>query len=220
MLRKSIQIQNNVISEESRLVVARGWVGGVGDQEHEANVASSLYVLILNPLMLFWIHTCVRPYWTAQFRRGFFFFLNLICTSMKLWLKQHRVKDMKHRFPQVLLTVEAPGALESPHPWSPMQGVRGAPGQLCFLQGCQEFSGSGNGKPSYQIGDSWEGAFPPLDQTIIRWSLWFSSVSYRSIVGKYCITWVCHESLCEGDFSAPSILDYWITWEKPYLHLG
>ena len=74
MLRKSIQIQNNVISEESRLVVARGWVGGVGDQEHEANVASSLYVLILNPLMLFWIHTCVRPYWTAQFRRGFFFF--------------------------------------------------------------------------------------------------------------------------------------------------
>ena len=46
MLRKSIQIQNNVISEESRLVVARGWVGGVGDQEHEANVGSSLYVLI------------------------------------------------------------------------------------------------------------------------------------------------------------------------------
>ena len=188
MLRKSIQIQNNVISEESRLVVARGWVGGVGDQEHEANVASSLYVLILNPLMLFWIHTCVRPYWTAQFRRGFFFFLNLICTSMKLWLKQHRVKDMKHRFPQVLLTVEAPGALESPHPWSPMQGVRGAPGQLCFLQGCQEFSGSGNGKPSYQIGDSWEWAFPHLDQTIIRRSLWFSSVSYKSMISNYHIT--------------------------------
>ena len=133
---------------------------------------------------------------------------------MKLWLKQHRVKDMKHRFPQAVLTVEAPGALESPHPWSPTQGVCDGPGQLCFLQGCQEFSGSGNGKPSYQIGDSWEGAFPPLDQTIIRWSLWFSSVSYRSIVGKYCITWVCHESLCEGAFSAPSILDHWINWEK------
>ena len=69
-------------------------------------------------------------------------------------IKAHRVKDMKHRFPQLVLTVEAPGATESPYPWSPTQGVHDAPGQLCFLQGRQEFSGSGNGKPSYQIGDS------------------------------------------------------------------
>ena len=32
--------------------------------------------------------------------------------------------------------------------------------------------------------------------------------------GKYYITWVCHQSLCEGAFSAPSILDHWINWEK------
>ena len=62
MLGKGIQIQNNVISEESRLVVARGWVGGVGDQGHVSNLGSNLYVLILILLMLFWIHTCVRPY--------------------------------------------------------------------------------------------------------------------------------------------------------------
>ena len=61
MLRKSIQIQDNVIFEESRFMVAWGWVGGVGDQGHEANVGSSVYVLILIPL-LFWIYTCVRPY--------------------------------------------------------------------------------------------------------------------------------------------------------------
>ena len=73
MLRKSIQIQDNVISEESRLVVAWGWVRGMGDQGHEANVGSSLYVLILI-LLLFWIYTCVKPYWTAHFRCGFFFF--------------------------------------------------------------------------------------------------------------------------------------------------
>ena len=61
MVRKSIQIQNNVISEESRFMVAWGWVGGVGDQGHEANVGSSLYVLLLI-LLLFWIYTCVKPY--------------------------------------------------------------------------------------------------------------------------------------------------------------
>ena len=61
MLRKSIQIQKNVISEESRFMVAWGWVRGVGDQGHEANVGSSLYVLILI-LLLFWIYTCVKPY--------------------------------------------------------------------------------------------------------------------------------------------------------------
>ena len=99
MLRKSIQIQNNVISEESRLVVARGWVGGVGDQEHEANVGSSLYVLILIPLMLFWIHTCVRPYWIAHFRRGVFFFFKPLLYIHEAAIKAHRVKDMKHRFP-------------------------------------------------------------------------------------------------------------------------
>lgn len=188
MLRKSIQIQNNVISEESRLVVARGWVGGMGDQEHEANVGSSLYVLILIPLMLFWIHTCVRPYWIAHFRRGFFFFFKPLLYIHEAAIKAHRVKDMKHRFPQLVLTVEAPGATESPYPWSPTQGVHDAPGQLCFLQGRQEFSGSGNGKPSYQIGDSWEWAFPHLDQTIIRRSLWFSSVSYKSMMSNYHIT--------------------------------
>ena len=119
-------------------------------------------------------------------------------------------------------STDFPAGADSWSPWchgkstplSPTQGVRDAPGQLCFLQGRQEFSGSGNGKPSYQIGDSWERAFPPLDQTIIRWSLWFSSASYRSIVGKYYITWVCRKSLCEGAFSAPSILDHWINWDK------
>ena len=34
-------------------------------------------------------------------------------------IKAHRVKDMKHRFPQPVLTVEAPGATESPHPCPP-----------------------------------------------------------------------------------------------------
>ena len=62
MLRKSIQIQDNVISEESRFMVAWGWVRGVGDQGHEANMESSLYVLILILLMHFCIYTCVRPY--------------------------------------------------------------------------------------------------------------------------------------------------------------
>ena len=119
MLGKGIQIQNNVISEESRLLVAWGWVGGVGDQGHVSNLGSNLYVLILILLMLFWIHTCVRPYWIAHFRRGFFFFfLNLNCTFMKLFLKQHWVKDMKHRFPQTVLTVEAlvPWKVHTPGP--------------------------------------------------------------------------------------------------------
>ena len=33
------------------------------------------------------------------------------------------------------------------------------------------------------------------------------------MMGNYYITWVCHESLCEKTFSAPSILDHWINWE-------
>ena len=117
MLRKSIQIQDNVISEESRLVVAWGWVRGVGDQGHEANVGSSLYVLILI-LLLFWIYTCVKPYWTAHFRRGFFLFLNHICTSIKLWLKQPRGKDMEHRFPWSVLTLKPllPWKVHTPGP--------------------------------------------------------------------------------------------------------
>jgi len=62
MLRKSSQIQNYVISKESKLVVAWGWLGSAGDQGHEASLGSSLYVFILIRLMLFWAHTCVKTY--------------------------------------------------------------------------------------------------------------------------------------------------------------
>lgn len=40
------------------------------------------------------------------------------------------------------------------------------------------------------------------------------------MMGNYHITQVCHESIREGVFSAPSILDHWINWEKSYLKMG
>ena len=74
MLRKSIQIQDNVIPEESRLVGVQGWVGGTDDQGHEANLGSSLYVLILILLMLSWIYTGVKLTELHILDLGCFFF--------------------------------------------------------------------------------------------------------------------------------------------------
>lgn len=87
MLRNSSQIQNYVISEESKSVVAWGWVGSVGDQGHEASLGSSLCVFILIRLMLFWVymHMCQNLLNCTLQTCGFYLiFLNLICTSMKL----------------------------------------------------------------------------------------------------------------------------------------
>ena len=155
--------------KESRWVAAWGWVGGRhglsrGTRIFEGSVG---YVFLLIRLMFFCVFTYDTTQWTVYFKYGQT--LDLMCTSMKLWLKQHR-EWLEAVCPRLCWCEEAPGAVKSPDSWSCSESPW-APDELEFQQRVPGILLlREDGKHWCEVGGSCQEASPALDQMILRWN--------------------------------------------------